>query len=550
MTPYLLHHFLEKYAQATPEQWACIHGDEVVTYSEMERQANRVAHMLRELGVRRGDRVGLLIENSSTYIAAYYGILKCGAVTVAMFTSSVPRTLAYILNDCDVLVLLTQSRHLNLLAEARQQLPKLRAVVLLDTDSKALETESGSLARQEDATSAIESGNSAAASGTGSIADHDANDWPWQMIAWQQVAQQPDHPLYLSMIDLNLASIIYTSGSTGDPRGAVLSHLNIMTNTRSIVNYLGLTREDRIMVVMPFPYVYGKSLLNTHFAVGGTVIIDNRFVFPNLVLRTMQEKAATGFSGVPSTYAILLGKSAVRKMEFPALRYLTQAGGAMAPALIREVMEVFQGKKVFIMYGATEASARLSYLPPEELPRKIGSIGKAIPNVELRIIKDNGEEAAPGEVGEIVARGANIMQGYWNQPEETRAVLTHHGFHTGDLGRMDEEGFFYVVGRKRDMIKSGGYRVSAKEIEEILLEHENILETAVIGIPDQFIGEVICAYIVPKNGVPVPDEEIISYCRERLPDYKVPRRVIMRDSLPKNASGKIMKEQLRKEVSV
>lgn len=513
MTPYLIHHFLEIHAQARPEQMACIHGEEIVTYGEIERQANRVACTLRELGVRRGDRVALLIENSSAYIAAYYGVLKCGAVTVAMFTTTTTKTLSFILNDCDVQVVITQSKQLALLEEAREKLPKLRTIVLLD-----------------------ESAASTA-------------DLPWQMITSTEVRQQPDTALNLPQIDLNLASIIYTSGSTGDPRGATLSHLNIMTNTRSIVNYLGLTAQDRIMVVLPFPYVYGKSLLNTHFAVGGTVIIDNQFVFPNVVLKTMQEKGATGFSGVPSTFAILLGKSAVRKMEFPALRYLTQAGGAMAPTLIREVMEVFHGKKVFIMYGATEASARLSYLPPDDLPRKVGSIGKAIPNVELRLIKDDGEEAGPGEVGEIVARGANMMQGYWNQPEETKAVLTEHGFHTGDLGRRDDEGFFYVVGRKRDMIKSGGNRVSAKEIEEIILEHPNILETAVIGVPDQYLGEAIYAYIVPKNGVPVPSEEVIGYCKERLPEYKVPRMVILRESLPKNASGKIMKEELRKDYS-
>jgi acyl-CoA synthetase (AMP-forming)/AMP-acid ligase II len=511
MTPFLIHHFLEKHAQATPEQMACIHGEEVVTYDALERLANRVARTLKELGVRHGDRVALLIENSSAYVAAYYGILKCGAVTVAIYTTTTAKTLAYILNDCVVFTLLTQSKHLSLLDELGSQLPKLRSVVLLDAESEA------------------------------------NSEWPRQIIGAQQIAQQPDHALNLALIDLHLASIIYTSGSTGEPRGAVLSHLNIVTNTRSIVTYLGLTPQDRIMVVLPFPYVYGKSLLNTHFAAGATIIIDNRFVFPNVVLKTMQEQAATGFSGVPSTYAILLGKSAVRKMEFPALRYLTQAGGAMAPTLIREVMEVFRGKKVFIMYGATEASARLSYLPPEDLPRKVGSIGKAIPNVELRLIKDDGEEARSGEVGEIVARGANIMQGYWNQPEETAAVLTQHGFHTGDLGRQDDEGFFYVVGRKRDMIKSGGNRVSAKEIEEIILEHPDILETAVIGVPDQFIGEAICAYVVPKNGVPVPAQILIDHCKERLPDYKVPRSVVVCDGLPKNASGKIMKEQLRAE---
>jgi len=513
MTSYLIHHFLEKHAQATPEQLACLHENEVVTYGEMERQANRIARLLRELGVRRGDRVALFLENSSAYIAAYYGILKCGGVTVAMYATATAKTLSYILNDCDVGVALTQSKHLALFGERHEQLPKLRAIVLVDAP----------------------------------INENAIDRRAWKIFTSYHIAQQPDTSLNLPLINLNLASIIYTSGSTGEPRGAMLSHLNIVANTRSIVSYLDLTAQDRIMIVLPFPYVYGKSLLNTHFAVGATAIIDNRFVFPNVVLKTMREKAATGFAGVPSTYAILLGKSAVRKMEFPALRYLTQAGGAMAPALIREVIEVFSGKKIFIMYGATEASARLSYLPPKDLPRKLGSIGKPIPNVELRLIKDDGKEAGPDEVGEIVARGANVMQGYWKQREETEAVLTAHGFHTGDLGRMDDEGFFYIVGRKRDMIKSAGNRVSAKEIEEIILEHPNILETAVIGVPDQYIGEAICAFIVPKNGALVGSEELVAFCKTRLPEYKVPRAVVVRESLPKNASGKIMKEALRRE---
>lgn len=524
MTPYLLHHFLEHRAQAAPEQIACIHGDEAVTYGAMERAANRVAHMLRDLGVRRGARVALLLENSSAYIAAYYGILKAGGVTVAMYTTTMARTLSYILNDCDVGVLITQSKHMPLLAEAAAQLPRLRAVISLDAIGAA---ENGPPAGEQ---------------------KHETTPWP--VMTAQMIAQQPDTPPPFHLIDQDLASIIYTSGSTGDPRGAMLTHLNIVANTRSIVSYLGLTANDRIMVVLPFAYVYGKSLLNTHFAAGGTVVIDNRFVFPNVVLKTMQEKAATGFAGVPSTYAILLGKSAVRKMAFPALRYLTQAGGAMAPSLIREVMEVFQGKQIFIMYGATEASARLSYLPPSELPRKIGSIGIPIPNVELRLIKENGEEAALGEAGEIVARGANIMQGYWNQPEETKAALTKHGFHTGDLGRMDEEGFFYVVGRKRDMIKSGANRVSAQEIEETLLEHPHVLEAAVIGVPDQYLGEAICAHVAlkPEQGNGRDEkftEQIIAFCRQRLPEFKVPRRVIVQEKLPKNEAGKVMKEALR-----
>ncbi len=513
MKAYLLHHFLEAQADRAPEAILCLHDGKTMSYGKADKLANQYSRALRSLGVKRGDRVGLLVENSSAYIGAYYGILKAGAAAVAVFTTTTAKTLAFVLHDCGVKVLITQSKFVPLLEGLQEQLPALQSLILTDNFTPQL-------------------------------------DWPATVLHKRDVAEFSEHRLDLTMIDLDLASIIYTSGSTGSPRGAMLSHLNIVSNTRSIVSYLGLTAKDRIMVVLPFPYVYGKSLLNTHVAAGGSVLIDNRFVFPNLVLKTMQEQHATGFSGVPSTYAILLGKSAVRKMDFPALRYLTQAGGAMAPSLIREVMEVFAGKKIFIMYGATEASARLSYLPPEELPRKLGSIGKAIPNVELRLIKEDGTEAAPGETGEIVARGANIMQGYWNQPEETRAALTPHGFHTGDLGRMDDEGFFYVVGRKRDMIKSGANRVSAKEIEEVILEHAKILETAVIGVPDQYLGEAICAYVSLKPEVVNGREEelqqeIITFCRERLPEFKVPRQVIIEDKLPKNESGKIMKELLR-----
>ena len=219
----------------------------------------------------------------------------------------------------------------------------------------------------------------------------------------------------------------------------------------------------------------------------------------------------------------------------------------MPPRLIREVMDVFPGKQLFVMYGATEASARLTFLPPAELSRKLGSIGKPILDVELSLIGDDGREVLPGETGEIVARGPNIMQGYWNQPDETRAVLTEHGFHTGDLGRMDEEGFFYIVGRKRDMIKSGANRVSAKEIEEVISDHPNVMETAVIGVPDQYLGEAICAFVVPFNDAMDFADLVITHCRKSLPEYKVPRSVLVRAQLPKNASGKIMKEQLRNE---
>jgi acyl-CoA synthetase (AMP-forming)/AMP-acid ligase II len=318
-----------------------------------------------------------------------------------------------------------------------------------------------------------------------------------------------------------------------------------MSNTRSIVEYLELTSSDRVLAVLPFFYVYGKSLLNTHIAVGGSVIIENRFLFPQLAVDALERDGATGFAGVPSTFAILLEKTNFAKRGFPALRYVTQAGGAMAPALIRRLIDALPGKRVFVMYGATEAAARLSYVPPEALAGKIGSVGRAIPNVELRLLKEDGAPAATGEVGEIVARGSNVMEGYWNDPEETAQVLDRDGYHTGDLAVADADGFLRIVGRKREMIKSGAHRIAPKEIEETILEHASVLEAAVIGVPDAVLGESIRAFIVAREGLAIDPDGIAAFCRERLASYKVPQRFELRDALPKNAAGKIMKDRLR-----
>ena len=219
----------------------------------------------------------------------------------------------------------------------------------------------------------------------------------------------------------------------------------------------------------------------------------------------------------------------------------------MSPELTRRLMEALPGKQIFIMYGATEASARLSFLSPEELPRKIGSIGKAIPNVELRVLRSDGSQAETGEHGEIVARGSNIMSGYWGDPEATAEALDEHGYHTGDIAYRDEEGFFFVVGRKKDFIKAGAHRISAKEIEETILESREVHEVAVIGIPDEILGERICAVVVPRDDRELDTAALEKTLKAKLPAYKVPSEFRLRDDLPKNESGKIMKALLREE---
>ncbi|HPG41398.1 MAG TPA: class I adenylate-forming enzyme family protein [bacterium] len=505
--------FLENSAAQFPNKEAVWYKDEWMSFITLETLANKLANYLKEIGIRRGERVAILYENCFNYIIAYYAILKAGGVTVALNTETTTDSLAYLLYDSGARAIITNARFSKYVVPAIKRTPDVKHVIISQDDLSEYELIGHcSQVRLNDI---YNSGN-------------------------------PEHPA-VRCIDIDLASIVYTSGSTGKPKGVTLTHLNIVTNTRSIVSYLQLTPQDRIMVVLPFYYIYGKSLLNTHFFVGGSVVIDNMFAYPNVVLKNIIKTEATGFSGVPSTFSILLNSSNVRKLKFASLRYITQAGGAMAPTLQQEVAAVFAPAKLFIMYGATEASARLSYMDPEALPRKWGSIGKAIPNVDLFVADDRGNELPTGEIGEIVGRGANLMVGYWNDPLETAQVLRNGLYYTGDLGRMDEEGYLYVVGRKKDMIKVGGERVSAKEVEEVILEIDKVHEVAVIGVDDATLGEAIKAFIVPRADAILSSEEVMVYLRGRLPHYKNPKYIEICTALPKNESGKILKAVLREQ---
>lgn len=508
----LVHNFLEDSAATYPEKNAFFAANKWYTYEYIEHYANQLAHVLIDSGINKGDRVAFYIENSVEYVVTYYAVLKTGAITVALNTENTAANVEYILQDCGVKTLITSDKLLKKIKSLYEE-SKLLDRFLIWSASASLK-----LAANQIKLSKL----------------------PAAMEA------SPSIPPNVRMIDLDVASIVYTSGSTGKPRGATLTHLNIVTNTRSIVDYLELTPDDRVMVILPFYYIYGKSLLNTHFFAGGSVVADNRFLYPNVILQTMQEQEVTGFSGVPSTYTILLNRSNVRNMKIPSLRYLTQAGGGMPAAVQKEVAQVFAPARLFIMYGATEASARLSYLDPKELSRKWGSIGKGIPNVDLFIADPEGNRLPAGEQGEIVARGANLMLGYWNHPEETAKVLKHGLYYTGDLGVMDEEGFIFVVGRSKDMIKIGGNRASAKEIEDAIYEHPDVADAAVIGVEDEVLGEAPKAFIVLKDHHIHQEfkEEILNFLKTKLATYKVPKYVEFRESLPKNESGKIQKLQL------
>jgi long-chain acyl-CoA synthetase len=517
----LVHSFLQDSAALYPEKKALFAVGKWHLFGELELSTNKLAHLFISQGMKRGDRVALYLENSMEYVVTYYAILKAGGISVALNTENTADDVGYICRDCGARYLVTS-----------QKLSRnIKSLLLREPLGEA---QAGGLFLKRFFVWAYANPIGL----EGSV--EDIVILPTALEA--ESSSDPD----VRLIDLDTASIVYTSGSTGKPRGAVLSHLNIISNTRSIVDYLELTAEDRIMVVLPFYYIYGKSLLNTHFFVGGSVVIDNRFMYPNVILQTMREQGVTGLAGVPSTFTILLRRSNLKSQEFKRLRYLTQAGGPMAPAVQKEIAEAFAPAKLYIMYGATEASARLSYLDPRDLPRKWGSIGKAIPNVDLFVADGQGKPLGVGEEGEIVARGSNIMSCYWNHPEETEKVLRNALYYTGDLGKTDDEGFIFVVGRSRDMIKIGGNRVSAKEIEDALYEHRAVIEAAVVGMPDDVLGEAPKAYLVmSKSYEGKIEKELPLFLQKYLAAYKIPKYFEIRDSLPKNESGKIQKLKLK-----
>jgi len=341
------------------------------------------------------------------------------------------------------------------------------------------------------------------------------------------------------------AELIFTSGSTGKPKGVMISHKNLITNTSSIVEYLQLTENDRMLVVLPFYYCYGLSLLHTHLRVGGSIVYNNSFIFLGTVISNLIEYGCTGFAGVPSHFQILLRKSdTFKKTDFPDLKYVTQAGGKLAPIFIDEFRQSHPGIRFVVMYGQTEATARLSWLPPEIYEERKGSMGKGIPGVELRVVDEKGKPVRPGETGEVIARGDNIMMGYFADPEGTAQAIRNGWLYTGDLGTVDEDGYIYLTARSKEIIKVRGKRISPKEIEAVILAIPEVIDCTIEGIDDEIEGEMLKATVVvgKDHTQKISRELIMDHCSKHLALYKIPQVYDLKDNLTISPTGKKIKK--------
>jgi acyl-CoA synthetase (AMP-forming)/AMP-acid ligase II len=475
-----------------------LYGEQTVRYAELRAAVEAHAAGLLGRGLAKGDRVGLFSENSPFFVAAHLGAIRAGLCVVPFQVDCSGEAFARIVAATGMRQVFV-SRRLHERIEPWAGPPGVELLV-----------------EPLDPTPA------------------------------------PATPPPLPPIEpkRDLAAVMFTSGSTGPEKGVMVTHHNLAYNTRDVLGYLGLTAADRAMAVLPFCYCYGASLLHTHLMAGASLVLNNRFMFPVKVLDEMVERRCTGLAGVPSTFQILLRKANFARRRFPNLRWLQQAGGKLPNRFLREIRRAMPDVRLFVMYGQTEATARLSYLPPEKLDEKLGAIGRVgrtLPHTRLEVLHADGTPVEPGsdEPGEIVASGENITPGYWDDPEETRRFFRDGKLWTGDLARVDEDGYIFVVERARDFIKAMGNRVGPGEIEEVIADMDEVVEVAVVGVPDDTWGEAVKAYIVPTEPGALTAEDVRRRCLKGLPNYKIPHYVEFLARLPKTAHGKVAKERLK-----
>jgi acyl-CoA ligase (AMP-forming) (exosortase A-associated) len=517
---FLIWHLLRNSAGRTPDKEALVHGDQRMSYREVSKRTAGLATSLRTTHVKRGDRIGIYLEASIPQVIAIFGVSQAAGVYVPINTLLHAEQVMHIAVDCEMTGLITTTAKLASLADLIPQIPSLEFLVV--TGEGEIPATGIPVYRFDDFCSA---------------------EAP---TVWREAG-----------IEKDLAAILYTSGSTGKPKGVMLSHANVIAGSRIVSTYLEITEAERILAVLPFSFDAGMNQLMTAFEKSGTLVLIN-FVFAREIVQMLLKEHITGLAGVPTLWNLLAQpNSTLDRQSLPHLRYITNTGGAMPQAVLRVLRQVLPTTKVFLMYGLTEAF-RSTYLPPEELDRRPTSMGKAIPDTEILVLNDQGQVCQSGEVGELVHRGPTVSMGYWNRPEDTARALRPNPLlppemgdservcYSGDLVRMDEDGFLYFLGRRDAMIKSSGFRISPTEVEEVLFQTGKLRGAAVIGIPDDVLGQSIKAFVVPRDGDALDADALLAHCAEKMPRYMIPKAIEFLSELPKTSSGKVDYPALRR----
>jgi long-chain acyl-CoA synthetase len=487
-------------ARGFPEHVALRAGELEITYSELDAATARVAGMLRERGVQPGDRVGVMLPNVPEFALAYYGVLRAGGVVVPMNVLLKEREVAFYLADSGATLLF-----------AWHELPQVAQQGALSADTAVVEVEAGAFEQL-----------SAAVPAADVVADRAPTD---------------------------TAVILYTSGTTGKPKGAELTHTNLAMNVKASRKLFDLTSEDVVLGALPLFHAFGQTCgLNTALSVGASLALLPRFS-PGAALETIARDGVTVFQGVPTMYAALLHHPERERFDTSALRVCVSGGAALPVELLRAFEDAF-GCMIMEGYGLSETSPVACFNHPDRT-RKPGSIGTPIEGVEMKLVDDERRDVAGDEVGEIAIRGHNVMKGYWNRPDATEAAIDSDGwFYSGDVGRIDEDGCFFIVDRKKELIIRGGYNVYPREVEEVIYEHPAVREAAVIGVPHDELGEEIAAAVALQPGAEVTESELRGYIKANIAAYKYPRHVWFVEELPKGATGKILKRAIEVPVDV
>ncbi|MBU6440976.1 MAG: AMP-binding protein [Betaproteobacteria bacterium] len=511
---HLLHQTFETQVRRIPDKTALVREGRRSSYADIDALSAALAASLRAQGIGRGDRVALFLDNSEHMVAALYAVLRIGAVFMPVNTLTKADKLAYVLADAEAAALVTQHALAEVARQALALAPGVRNCWLADDGYPA-----------------------------------PAQALPGQL-AYPQAAEgaQARAPDEGATIDQDLAAILYTSGSTGRPKGVMLSHRNMLSALGSVSGYLGLHEHDVITCALPLAFDYGLYQVLMAFALGATVLLERSFTYPARVLQDMAREGATVFAGVPTMFAMLLGMD-LSSFDLRSLRLVTNTAAALPVPHIRRIRDAFPLATLFSMYGLTECK-RVSYLPPEQLDIRPQSVGRGMPNEELWLVDEQGRRLPHGSTGELVVRGSHVMRGYWKQPQASAERLRpgplpgEMVLYTGDVFRSDEEGWLYFVARKDDIIKSRGEKVSPREVENVLHELAGVQQAAVVGVPDELLGEAIKAFVVLAPGQVLDQRAVLRHCQARLESFMVPRQVEFVPELPQTDNGKVRRASL------